>query len=75
MSDIARDMLRMFGLGMGLDVRSNQRLAKVRELRQRELDALEAERDDEWLTPPSGDRRRVRVARGTVPWIPSRSQR
>lgn len=42
-------MLRMYGLGMGLTVASNQRLAKLRELREREA----AEREDRPLSHPS----------------------
>jgi hypothetical protein len=49
----------MFGLGMGLNVESNQRLVKARELRQRELKALEA----------------PRVIKGSTPWIPPKSRK
>ena len=39
MSDIAHEMLRMYGLSMGIDVSSNQRLAKIREIREQEMQA------------------------------------
>lgn len=71
MSDIARDMLRMYGLGMGLDVESNQRLAKARELRHREeLDAEDEERVETPDAPEPTVVLRRRAITGSVPWIP-----
>jgi hypothetical protein len=72
MSDIAREMLRMFGLGMGLDVASNQRLAKARELRERELDrSPELDRTPELeRSPEAPSKPKLRVLYGSTPWIP-----
>ena len=60
-------MLRMFGLSMGIDVKSNQRLAKIREIREQEMQDI-AEGKSHAKEPAVLLRRRA--IKGSTPWIP-----
>jgi hypothetical protein len=67
-SDIAHEMLRMFGLSMGIDVKSNQRLAKIREIREQEMEEI-AEGKPRAKEPTVLLQRRPSTT-GSTHWIP-----
>ena len=68
MSDIAHEMLRMFGLSMGIDVKSNQRLAKIREIREQEMQEIAEGKSH--AKEPTVLLRRGKTTTGSTPWIP-----
>ena len=76
MSDIAHEMLRMFGLSMGIDVVSNQRVAKIREIREQEMQALGEARkrpaEPTVILEPQKTKRRA--VKGSTQWFPFRSK-
>ena len=69
MSDIAHEMLRMFGLSMGLDVESNQRVAKIREIREREMETISEGRKKRPAEPTVVLQRRP-AEKGITEWFP-----
>ena len=64
MADVAREMNRMYAIALGYGVPSNQRLQKIRELRERDFAQLRAEQDEE-----------PRAIKRSTPWIPPRIRR
>lgn len=73
MSDIAHEMLRMFGLSMGIDVQSNQRLAKIREIREQEMQAIGEGRAHRQAEPTVALQRRPAI-KGSTSWFPFKSK-
>lgn len=73
MSDIAHEMLRMFGLSMGIDVESNQRVTKMREIREQEMQALAEGRKRHPDEPTVVLKRRPSV-KGSTSWFPFKSK-
>ena len=77
MSDIAHEMLRMFGLSMGIDVSSDQRVQKIREIREQEMQASSNGRR-RWAQEPTivlqQPRPRKRAIKGSTTWFPFKSK-
>jgi hypothetical protein len=74
-ADAARDMRRMFGLGLGLDVTSDQRLTKARELRHdEEQQAQDEETPEAQASTPAARQRRLKALASVMPWVPTRKR-
>jgi hypothetical protein len=69
-------MRRMFGIGLGLEVETDQRLTKAREIRHDEEQHPQDEESVEaQASTPAARQRRLVVLARAMPWIPTKKRR
>jgi hypothetical protein len=74
-ADAARDMRRMFGIGLGLEVETDQRLTTARELRHdEEQGAQDEENAGPLASTPAARQRRLKALANAMPWIPTQKR-
>ena len=77
MADNSHDMLSIYGMNMGIDVASNQRLNTARAIRadeERNAEGQDEEAIEEQATTTAATQRRLHLLANQMPWIPKKKR-